>query len=206
MGQRRRIGQREVGALAELRTHRVRGVADADNAAAAGPVEHHIPVGGEEELIEAGDLVEQVIDGAGEGADRLLPGIEAGGADGRVGIGGKTPEEADGWRCAGGGSAGGECAEHVGGAAVDLSQDRSVSAFMIGRDEPERAPWVWGGPRGQAEVLAQGGACAIGDDDQIERAFAAVLIVDEARGGVEIAIETDHAAVGADARGGCGDE
>ena len=117
------------------------------------------------------DLAEQDLRPRAKIENVLFPRIERPGAD--RGIVGEldAPEQADQRRAGIELGAGGEEAEEPPGTVDDLIEFALRKDPAVFADEPVRAPWIAAVGATEAEPAAQGGARAVGDDQQVEAAL-----------------------------------
>ena len=180
IGERDRVEQRMVRALAELRRRGVRGVAEEHDPLAVEREHRDVEVTRVGDGRQIGQRGEDRLGARLEAQDLVAPRGEAGGAPGVDAIAADAPEQADDGDVAVWRHAGGQQPEHVIRTVddlVDLPIAREGLARIVG-DDPQRAPRV----RPHAEApgvtmeLAHG---AVGGDHQVERAVAGAAGVDD---------------------------
>ncbi len=167
-GERHRVEERHVGALAELRAGAVRGIADMDDALAPGAAERAVGIARHGHLRGVGDLVEEGRECGPEAGGIVLPSGEAARKPVLMGAGGHRPEDRGLGRGIAGQGPDGERADHPVGAAVALAE--------AGRRKRRVGPVHMAPDRAVGELARpdrrEGGTGAERVDDQVERAEA----------------------------------
>lgn len=168
MGEGGGVLEGEVDALAELGAHGVGGVAEDDDVVAVAARKADVAVAGGEDLGPVVDLGEEGFGARSDGEDGVLPGLEGLGANGLVVGELAAPEETDEVVLVVELTSGGEEAGELTGAVDDLIEFAGGEGVVVFADEPVGAPGVTAVDAFGEKLLAEGGAGAVGDDEEVE--------------------------------------